>query len=404
MIKKAEISISGRQKTNDDRTLCKIYEARPPFNEYNIIAIAAVADGVGGVKGGGKASAIVVKEIESMVTKNRIFSNPDDINEFLKNTYIDINRIILEEQKVQDLPNMCTTLVSAGLVKTSGKEPYYLFVANSGDSPLFCIDADKNEIELLSTTHNMGESLTQYIGKHNMGIHNSWCLCPKNGFILLCSDGLTGNINDPLINKEEIKDYLLETRDVNEAAKQLVKLAQDRGSSDDISIVILEIGKTKRLKIKKASASQGHRNIAKWFLFAGFILIGLAYYFMQAANFPFSEYYPGQKNTTAGIDGGKDQFNALDKSTGESVLKIKVLRKNGTEEIPLKNAKVFLDGYLCGETNEEGIIEIKEKTGKHILKVEKDTFNPFEEEILLTDNSELKEILLEIPGDKVEAN
>ncbi|HHT9121457.1 MAG TPA: protein phosphatase 2C domain-containing protein [Candidatus Wunengus sp. YC63] len=279
MIKIINKSVKGGQKAkNDDRVFCKTYNDPSPVNKLNLVAIAAVADGVGGVKGGDKASAIAVKEFESRVERHRSFESLKDIDEFFKNTYKEINQIVLKEQENQNFPDMCTTLVSAGLFRTAETEQYYLFVVNCGDSPLLCIDTDRDEIELLSTIHHTGSHLTQYLGKQNLEIHNSYCQCPKNGFILLSSDGLTGNMsNSPLVSREEIKKYLVETKSIDEASEILIRLAQYKGSSDDISVAILEIGKPKRVKPKLLTpiVSERHRIIGERLLYAACIIMSI---------------------------------------------------------------------------------------------------------------------------------
>ena len=288
MIKKVDKSVQGPQKANnDDSVLCKTYSEPSFINAYSLVALAAVADGVGSVRGGHMASALAVKEIEKLVEKKRSFINLHDVNEFFKNTYREINKVILEEQEKQHFPDMCTTLVTAGLCKTPEKEQYYLFIANSGDSPLFCIDTDKDEVELLSMVHHEG-GLTHYLGKrNNLEVHNSYCPCPRNGFVLICSDGLTGNaVNNPLISKEEIKRCLMETRDVQDAADELIKLAKLRGSVDDISVAILEVGKPKRIKAKRtmSATSVGYNRLAERLVYAGIIFIGISvvYYFKSS--------------------------------------------------------------------------------------------------------------------------
>lgn len=296
MIKIINKSVKGGQKAkNDDRVFCKTYNDPSPVNKLSLVAIAAVADGVGGVMGGDKASAIAVKELEGLVERHRSFESLKDIDEFFKNTFKEINQIIRKEQENQNFPDMCTTLVSAGLFRTAETEQCYLFVVNCGDSPLLCIDTDRDEIELLSTIHHTGSHLTQYLGKQNLEIHNSYCQCPKNGFILLSSDGLTGNIaNSPLVSKEEIKKYLVETKNIDGASEILIRLAQHKGSSDDISVAILEIGKPKRVKPKHLTpvASRKYRAIAERLVFAGCILLCIigVFYFKSRYGIEKNEY------------------------------------------------------------------------------------------------------------------
>jgi protein phosphatase len=53
--------------------------------------------------------------------------------------------------------------------------------------------------------------------------------------ILLCSDGLTGMVPDALIH-----DIICSSDDLNFVCKCLVKIANDHGGDDNITVVIIE--------------------------------------------------------------------------------------------------------------------------------------------------------------------
>ena len=57
--------------------------------------------------------------------------------------------------------------------------------------------------------------------------------------VLLCSDGLWGSIED-----EELGEIVRLRDDPDEASRELVDLALDRGSDDNVSVIVLNINRT----------------------------------------------------------------------------------------------------------------------------------------------------------------
>jgi serine/threonine protein phosphatase PrpC len=56
---------------------------------------------------------------------------------------------------------------------------------------------------------------------------------------LLCSDGLTGMLED-----SEVAEVLRDAEVLDEAARRLVQAANDRGGKDNISVVLFSLGET----------------------------------------------------------------------------------------------------------------------------------------------------------------
>ena len=53
--------------------------------------------------------------------------------------------------------------------------------------------------------------------------------------ILLCSDGLTNMVED-----EEIKEIVLEQKNIVEKAEKLINTANENGGKDNITVVLIE--------------------------------------------------------------------------------------------------------------------------------------------------------------------
>lgn len=246
----AERSVQGLGNAqNEDQTLCMAFESYPAQGRYQLIALAAVADGISSGGGGHIASNMVVKELEMRFTQknNRVFGGRPDIDAYFENTCREINNLLLNGRHKNQRYRGSTTLVLAGIFRDTGRNQNELLVINAGDSPLYTLDTERGEMKSLAETHidEMG-AVTRCFGSHDFKMYREWHPCPKNGFIFLCSDGVTGKGSKRWVGDEEIERCLLETKTPDEAAGKLIMLAQQRGSKDDISVVILEMGKPGR--------------------------------------------------------------------------------------------------------------------------------------------------------------
>jgi protein phosphatase len=92
----------------------------------------------------------------------------------------------------------------------------------------------------------------------------------KGDGILLCSDGLSGCVNDG-----EIEDVLSGGHPVHEVPKRLFDLALRKGSKDNITVQYLQYGASKQFGVMK---------ILRWMAIAvisGAVLLGLVYLFAR---------------------------------------------------------------------------------------------------------------------------
>ena len=80
--------------------------------------------------------------------------------------------------------------------------------------------------------------------------------------------------------------------------------------------------------------------------------------------------------------------------TEKPVLKISVLGDTGMEQISVKGARILINGYLCGETDKDGVFTKRERMGDHTLKVEKNGFYPASKKIEFNEHSDSYEIIL----------
>jgi protein phosphatase len=152
-----------------------------------------------------------------------------------------------KSEELEEFKGMGTTVVVATIMEGC------LYVANVGDSRLYVIDEEINQItrdhSLVEEMIRMGEIdresarnhpdkniITRAVGACEEVKIDFFDLKLKAGdIILMCSDGLTNMIED-----EDIRMILVGQRDVVEKAEELVKTANRNGGKDNIAVIIIE--------------------------------------------------------------------------------------------------------------------------------------------------------------------
>ena len=83
-----------------------------------------------------------------------------------------------------------------------------------------------------------------------------------------------------------------------------------------------------------------------------------------------------------------------DKKTEKPILKISVLGETEKGPAPVRGARILINGYLCGETDKDGVFTKRERMGEHTLRVEKNGFYPASKKIEFNEYSNSYEIIL----------
>lgn len=209
----------------------------------------AVADGMGGHKAGEIASSIAISHIGKRFREMGSVGNKEDAIGWIKEVVSEANNLIYKyTEEHPESTGMGTTLVVALFAKD------FLLFGNIGDSSGFVI---KNKrLHKVTTDHTLvnllvksGELTEEEAREHprknvlmkalgagttvEMDIFN---IETDIEGILLCSDGLTGMLEDELINK-----VLGEELTTEEKVRKLIYKSNNRGGNDNISIALLEI-------------------------------------------------------------------------------------------------------------------------------------------------------------------
>lgn len=208
--------------------------------------LLAVSDGMGGARSGEVASALVVETL----TRAMQGAAPGTPHDSLMNDAIQRAHAAVRDQGESDNKKMGATLtavfVHAGLayIAEVGDSRAYLLRGGvltlvTRDQSLVQTLLDSGAIDAQQASVSphrgvilqaMGHQKDVKVAMHKLVLRNRDCL-------LLCSDGLTGLVSD-----DEIRDVITASGRPELAARQLVDLANERGGTDNITVVIAGIG------------------------------------------------------------------------------------------------------------------------------------------------------------------
>lgn len=201
-----------------------------------------VADGMGGYTGGEYASTMVVDTIVEVVNEATEMST-----DVLQNAILQANRMVYEKsQSYKELEGMGTTAVVAYVQED------ILYWAHVGDSRLYLygqeglhrMTKDHSMVQQLVEAGTITEDEVIHHPKRNMltraiGVYETVEVdtgeveVHQNDRILLCSDGLSGYIEE-----SKIEQVLSKENNESRALEDLVHLVYDAGARDNVTIVL----------------------------------------------------------------------------------------------------------------------------------------------------------------------
>ena len=214
--------------------------------------IYIVADGVGGQNSGEIASSLAVRSIAEYIKAVPIAQNLRE--EALKAYFLDCmkhaNRVIMQNALLaEENTGMATTVV---LLYLSEK---FAYIVNMGDSRAYiCRDGQISQItedhtyvnELVkggsitkaqAETHPQKNMITRALGGDDKVLPDFYRVeTLKNDIIILCSDGLYGELS-----AEEIVGIAAESNSMSALSKSLVQRANRNGGHDNITVICLKI-------------------------------------------------------------------------------------------------------------------------------------------------------------------
>ena len=218
-------------------------------NEY----LMAIADGMGGHSAGEVASSIAIGYLGKHFKETFFHLNKISAINWIRDSVDTISTLIFQHEKTHpESKGMGTTLVLAVYTKD------YLLFGNVGDSSGFVLKDDELRkvtydhtlVNLLvsageltkeeASTHPKKNVLMKALGAAlNVDVDIFECDMDMNiREVLLCSDGLTN-----MLEREQIEKVLLSEGSVEEKVEKLIKKANNRGGTDNISVAYLTLEK-----------------------------------------------------------------------------------------------------------------------------------------------------------------
>ncbi len=222
-------------------------------NEDFVLAagtLFAVADGMGGHSGGEIASHLAIESVMRIYDDGGRHTT-DGLVEAVQ---LANSALVQRAEREPDLKGMGTTICALALV--DGADEPLIGVINVGDSRLYLLKRE-GELEQITEDHSLVATLERQgrISKAEAAVHpqrniitralgidaevmvDSWEIVPFVGDrFLICSDGLYNEVDD-----SKVAAVLRRLADPAEAAHELVRLANESGGRDNISVVVVDI-------------------------------------------------------------------------------------------------------------------------------------------------------------------
>ncbi|MEJ2549260.1 MAG: Stp1/IreP family PP2C-type Ser/Thr phosphatase [Anaerolineales bacterium] len=213
-----------------------------------------VADGMGGHRAGEVASAVSVRTVARRLTEDTIIdllaqepqNDADSIQDILRLALQDANQAV-----VNKVPGGGTTLTAALVLDGQ------MVIGHVGDSRAYVIENDSmkaitRDHSLVERLRELGQLTEEEAAVHpqrnvlyraigqgaNLEIDTLTHPVPKGGFLLLCSDGLWGEVSEDVIYR-----IISGSNHPQEACEALVRAANAAGGPDNITAVLVQFPK-----------------------------------------------------------------------------------------------------------------------------------------------------------------
>jgi protein phosphatase len=209
-----------------------------------------VADGLGGHHAGGLASQIVIRILPALVLKRLETADPRSdgaIHRAMTDAVVELSGRLREE--TQDKPGLAGAGATVVLLLVRGGKAHFVHMGDSRaalfrDGRLQWLTRDHSVVRYLvdsssisekeTRTHTARGKLSRYVGMDGEPLPEAGaCAFRPGDLLLLCSDGLTGAVED-----EAISRALAAQPDLSAACAALVRAANDAGGKDNVTVVL----------------------------------------------------------------------------------------------------------------------------------------------------------------------
>jgi protein phosphatase len=229
------------------------FYASPSKDLRKVLAI--VADGIGGHFYGQVASseavATIAEELSRLLPKTNVEAK--DYEDALRMSFVKADRAIMmihDDHICTDYCKGAGTTVSAVII-----DGIQLYVGHVGDTRVYVIGKDgisqvTKDHSLVQELVDRGEITPEEARKHpqknvitravGINVRDSnqvdvyYRVLKEGDYVLLCSDGLVTEVED-----QEIMRTVLELKNPQKICDELIRLANERGGRDNISVVVI---------------------------------------------------------------------------------------------------------------------------------------------------------------------
>jgi PPM family protein phosphatase len=242
----------GMQRDHNEDTLFTMSTVVADGTHDLALAICIIADGMGGHRNGAIASSVAARVVASHLVK-KVYTHfldiqqapfTDSLQEIMEDAINDTHKAVL-----QYAPGGGTTCTCALII---GEQ---VTIGHIGDSRAYFIQAD-GRVQKITKDHSLVQRMVdlEEITEKEASTHPQRNVLlkalgqtdsvfpdiqthplPKNGHLLLCSDGLWG-----VVPEEEIMDGLKSGSNPVTICQKLIDKANDHGGPDNISVILVK--------------------------------------------------------------------------------------------------------------------------------------------------------------------
>ena len=245
-----------------------------PVNQDRFLSIPAhglfaVFDGVGGQRAGEVASQTAADTIEETLAHHS--ADGSSPKELIRRAIEFANRDVLE--LAESNPAYKTMATTVALIHVEG---HGVIVAHVGDSRVYCLEDGRFRRETVDHTDLNDELRAGRVARaqavelasrnvinralgveRNVDIEIKSIHVSDGARFLLCSDGIYRHLSD-----EEIARVLAEHKDPQRAADELKRIVHQRGADDNLTAVVVQIGRARQSHIISIDDGLPKRNVS----------------------------------------------------------------------------------------------------------------------------------------------
>ena len=225
----------------------KLNEDAISFNDQHLFVLA---DGMGGYEGGQIASTSAVNSVNQFFTEEKCTFSEDTLRQSV--LYANRDIMALKSHKTE-LSSMGTTLIVSAV---EGNRFYWAHVGDSRlyiwhDNALTQITTDHSFVmERVSEgkisreemrVHPRKNEITRAVGiQEDLKVDTGSGILQDDSLLLICSDGLSGMLEDEKINQMISQSSRKTFEEVKQLGNQLMNAVYEAGARDNVSLILIQ--------------------------------------------------------------------------------------------------------------------------------------------------------------------